>query len=30
MNFETKEDEILECDEALFFFGLNKQLGPHT
>ena len=28
MNFETKQDEILECDEALFFFGLNKQLGP--
>ena len=28
MNFETKEDEILQCDEALFFFGLNKQLGP--
>ena len=28
MHFETKEDEILECDEALFFFGLNKQLGP--
>ena len=27
MHFETKEDEILECDEALFFFGLNKQLG---
>ena len=28
MHFETKEDEFLECDEALFFFGLNKQLGP--
>ena len=28
LNFETKEDEILHCDEALFFFGLNKQLGP--
>jgi len=28
MHFETKEEEILECDEALFFFGLNKQLGP--
>ena len=28
MEFETKEEELLECDEALFFFGLNKQLGP--
>ena len=28
MHFETKEDEILKCDESLFFFGLNKQLGP--
>ena len=28
MHFESKEDELLECDEALFFFGLNKQLGP--
>tara|TARA_Y100000816_G_scaffold135950_1_gene96143 strand:- start:221 stop:1252 length:1032 start_codon:yes stop_codon:yes gene_type:complete len=28
MHFETKEDVLLECDEALFFFGLNKQLGP--
>ena len=27
-NFETKEEEILSCDEALFFFGLNKKLGP--
>ena len=28
LNFETKEEEVLKCDEALFFFGLNKQLGP--
>ena len=28
MNFETKETEIIDCDEALFFFGLSKQLGP--
>ena len=28
MHFESKNDEILSCDEALFFFGLNKQLGP--
>ena len=28
MNFIKKEDEILKCDESLFFFGLNKQLGP--
>ena len=28
MNFETKETEIISCDEALFFFGLSKQLGP--
>ena len=28
INFETKEEEILSCDEALFFFGLNKKLGP--
>ena len=28
MHFETKEDVLLEGDEALFFFGLNKQLGP--
>ena len=28
MEFETKEEELLKCDEALFFFGLNKQLGP--
>ena len=28
MNFETKEIEIINCDEALFFFGLSKQLGP--
>lgn len=28
MNFETKETEIINCDEALFFFGLSKQLGP--
>ena len=28
MHFESKNDEILACDEALFFFGLNKQLGP--
>ena len=27
-NFETKETEIVNCDEALFFFGLSKQLGP--
>lgn len=27
-HFETKEEEVLKCDEALFFFGLNKQLGP--
>ena len=25
LNFETKEDEILHCDEALFFFGLNNS-----
>ena len=28
MNFETKEIEVINCDEALFFFGLSKQLGP--
>ena len=28
MNFETKETEIINCDEVLFFFGLSKQLGP--
>ena len=28
MNFETKETEVINCDEALFFFGLSKQLGP--
>ncbi len=28
MNFETKETEVIGCDEALFFFGLSKQLGP--
>jgi thioredoxin reductase (NADPH) len=28
MHFETKEIETINCDEALFFFGLNKQLGP--
>ena len=28
LHFETKEEEVLKCDEALFFFGLNKQLGP--
>ena len=28
MNFETKETEVIDCDEALFFFGLSKQLGP--
>ena len=28
MNFESKEIETISCDEALFFFGLNKQLGP--
>ena len=28
IHFETKEEEVLKCDEALFFFGLNKQLGP--
>jgi thioredoxin reductase (NADPH) len=28
MHFENKEIETIECDEALFFFGLNKQLGP--
>ena len=28
MHFESKEIETIECDEALFFFGLNKQLGP--
>ncbi len=28
MHFETKEIETIECEEALFFFGLNKQLGP--
>ena len=28
MNFETKETQIINCDEALFFFGLSKQLGP--
>jgi len=28
MNFETKDIEIINCDEALFFFGLSKQLGP--
>lgn len=27
-NFETKEIEIIECDEILFLFGLNKKLGP--
>ena len=28
MHFETKEIETIDCNEALFFFGLNKQLGP--
>ena len=28
LHFETKEIETIECEEALFFFGLNKQLGP--
>ena len=28
MHFETKEIETIECEESLFFFGLNKQLGP--
>ena len=28
INFETKETEVINCDEALFFFGLSKQLGP--
>jgi thioredoxin reductase (NADPH) len=28
MHFESKEIESIICDEALFFFGLNKQLGP--
>ena len=28
MHFESKEIESINCDEALFFFGLNKQLGP--
>ena len=28
MHFESKEVESINCDEALFFFGLNKQLGP--
>ena len=28
MHFESKEIESIYCDEALFFFGLNKQLGP--
>ena len=28
LHFETKEIETINCDESLFFFGLNKQLGP--
>ena len=28
MHFESKEIESINCDEALFFFGLNKQSGP--
>ena len=28
MHFDSKEVESINCDEALFFFGLNKQLGP--
>ena len=28
MHFESKEIETIQCDESLFFFGLNKQLGP--
>ena len=28
MHFESKDIETISCDEALFFFGLNKQLGP--
>ena len=28
MHFENKDIETISCDEALFFFGLNKQLGP--
>ena len=27
-NFESKEIEILDCNEILFLFGLNKKLGP--
>ena len=27
MHFESKDIETISCDEALFFFGLNKQLG---
>ncbi len=26
-NFESKEIEILDCNEILFLFGLNKKLG---
>ena len=28
LHFETKEIETINCDESIFFFGLNKQLGP--
>ena len=28
MHFESKDIETISCDEVLFFFGLNKQLGP--
>ena len=27
-HFETKEIELLDCEEILFLFGLNKKLGP--
>jgi thioredoxin reductase (NADPH) len=27
-NFETKEIEVMDCDEIIFLFGLNKKLGP--
>ena len=27
-NFDTKEIEVVEADELLFLFGLNKKLGP--
>ena len=28
LNFDTKQEVNLPCDQAIFLFGLNKKLGP--